>query len=165
LHLYSQDKDFSKVAARNTSYETKIRVGQQLYFQYLSEKNLDSLNFKKCFETIAPHFIDEKGPHCLWKPSIDGLVTIEFRHTSPKHNTLYLYDYNNKDRKIRLDIINGIFRGCIYVSKGKCIDLRWKKSKHGSPSNNEENKLTLFYLSDCLTTDTEIGWCHGFRSL
>ena len=145
VHLSSQDEHFSDISSAYIINKKNQPLENLLYFQYISERDINDLYFVGYSETVSPHYLEDKKSHCLWKSPISGLANIKFQHTSPKNNTLYLYDYENNKRRIRFNIIDGAFYSTIFVSKDKCIDVRWKKSKYGSPKNDEENKITLIY--------------------
>jgi hypothetical protein len=51
-------------------------------------------------------------------------------------------------KRIKMKVKGGSFYGRKFVEKSKCIDFRWKKSKHGSPNTIEENKIFFRYLDN-----------------
>lgn len=145
VHLAAQNKNFSNQAPNYLINKKGESLGKLLYFQYISEKDISEFDFVKYSTTVSPGYLENKKQQCLWKSTIDGLLSVKFQHTSPKNNTLYLYDPRNEKRKIRMNVVDGAFYTSIFTTKGECLDLRWKKSKHGSPKNIAENKLILSY--------------------
>lgn len=60
---------------------------------------------------------------------------------------LFLYDFGNNKRKVRLRLNKeGVFVGSIIVKKDERVDLRWKESVHGAPSTADENKVTFTFI-------------------
>ena len=96
--------------------------------QYLSLRNIEEFQVVKFSDVLSPKYLQDENSECLWKSPVDGLINIKFQHTSPKSNRLYLYFPQNDKIKIRMEVINGGFRGTVFANKGECIDIRWKKS-------------------------------------
>ena len=100
------------------------------------------------FLEVSPKYIVDESSSCLWNPPFSGFIEIKFKHTSPKKNTLFLYDMKQNQQRIKLKVKGDAFYGRKFVEKGKCIDFRWKKSKHRSPNTIEENKIFFRYLDN-----------------
>lgn len=148
LHLSAKDSDIINKMMPYLQEGNLFLLEQILYFQYLTEMPMNVFKMQGEKEAVSPKFWEEsRDCFPLWTAPEDGLLLIEFKRLTPKHNVLYLYDYFDDRRKVRLRLNKaGKFVGKIYVEKSEIIDIRWKKSKHGAPSSSKENKVILTFF-------------------
>jgi hypothetical protein len=144
VEILSDDSDFLNDIVRDW------RLGKvQNAYVLLAMLYADSITFpdsKSETIKIQPDLLSERSNNCDIKLTHEASGQIIFKHTSPKHNKLFLYVNKNKNQKIRLKLNKkeNYFEGNMYIPADQCINLSWDPiDKYAYPASTAENWLEI----------------------